>query len=377
MLPGRSVGGHVRLRHRRPGYRAPVFDSLPLVADIALFAAAAAAVWMAGIKLSDSTDVLSSRLGLGEALGGLILLAVATNLPEIAITVTAAASGAVGIATGNILGGIAIQTVVLVALDAFGTRGSRPLSYRGASLILVLEAAAVIAVLSVVVMGNQLQSLVVWRLAPGEVLIAALWVGSLLLVRQAGKGLPWQERGEAPESQKKPAGHSRAANAADADTKRVGTARAATVFGAAALVTLAGGVVLEQSGDEIAQKIGIGGVLFGATILAAATSLPELSTGLASAKLGDYKLAFSDIFGGNAFLPVLFLLAGLISGKSILPLAQPSDIYLTGLGILLTAVYLVGLILRPKRRIAGMGLDSLVVLILYAVGVIGLVAIHA
>lgn len=377
MLPVRSVGGHARLRHRHLGYRAPVFDSLPLVADIALFAAAAAAVWMAGIKLSDSTDVLSSRLGLGEALGGLILLAVATNLPEIAITVTAAASGAVGIATGNILGGIAIQTVVLVALDAFGTRGGRPLSYRGASLILVLEAAAVIAVLSVVVMGNQLQTLVVWRLAPGEVLIAALWVGSLLLVRQAGKGLPWQERGEAPESQEKPAGHSRAANAADADTKRVGTARATTVFGAAALVTLAGGVVLEQSGAEIAQKVGIGGVLFGATILAAATSLPELSTGLASAKLGDYKLAFSDIFGGNAFLPVLFLLAGLISGKSILPLAHPSDIYLTGLGILLTAVYLVGLILRPKRRIAGMGLDSLLVLILYAVGVIGLVAIHA
>lgn len=377
MLPVRSVGGHARLRHRRLGYRAPVFDSLPLVADIALFAAAAAAVWMAGIKLSDSTDVLSSRLNLGKALGGLILLAVATNLPEIAITVTAAASGAVGIATGNILGGIAIQTVVLVALDAFGTREGRPLSYRGASLILVLEAAAVIAVLSVVVMGNQLQSLVVWRLAPGEVLIAALWVGSLLLVRQAGKSLPWQERGEAPESQEKPAGHSRATNAADADTKRVGTARAATVFGAAALVTLAGGVVLEQSGDEIAQKIGIGGVLFGATILAAATSLPELSTGLASAKLGDFKLAFSDIFGGNAFLPVLFLLAGLISGKSILPLAQPSDIYLTGLGILLTAVYLVGLILRPKRRIAGMGLDSLLVLILYAVGVIGLVAIHA
>jgi cation:H+ antiporter len=42
---------------------------------------------------------------------------------------------------------------------------------------------------------------------------------------------------------------------------------------------------------------------------------------------------------------------------------------------LLTSVYLAGLIFRPKRRIAGMGIDSLVVLILYAIGMAGLFAI--
>ena len=39
-----------------------------------------------------------------------------------------------------------------------------------------------------------------------------------------------------------------------------------------------------------------------------------------------------DIFGGNAFLPVLFLVVTLISGKAVLPQANASDIYLTALG---------------------------------------------
>jgi cation:H+ antiporter len=351
-----------------------VLDLLSLPILVLIFAGAAVAVWVAGVKLSNATDVLSSRLGLGEALGGLILLAIVTNLPEIAITASAALSDNLGVAVGNILGGIAIQNVVLVVLDVFGVRGLRPLTYRAASL--VLEGTLVIAVLTVVVMSTQLpSSLVFERIAPGGLLIAVLWVVGLLLLNKARSGLPWQERGEAPESQGEPRGHSKAKRDREAQDRRVGTRRAAAVFGAAALVTLAAGVVLERSGDAIAGDIGMSGVLFGATTLAAATSLPEVSTGIAAVRLGDYKLAVSDIFGGNAFLPVLFLMASLLSGQAVLPQAQNTDIYLTGLGILLTAVYIWGLVFRPRRRIFRMGVDSLAVLVLYAVGIAGLVAV--
>jgi len=150
---------------------------LPFGADLLVFLASAATIWVAGIFLSNTTDVLSERLHLGQALGGLILLAVATNLPEIAITYSAAASGQLDIAVSNILGGIAIQTVVLVALDAFGVRERRPLTYQAASLTLVIEGAVVVAVLVVVVMGTQLPAtLVRFRLTPDAVLIAVVWV---------------------------------------------------------------------------------------------------------------------------------------------------------------------------------------------------------
>lgn len=350
--------------------------SWPLFALLLIFGISGGGIWVAGIQLSRQTDVLSMRLHIGAAFGGLILLAVATNLPEIAIVASAALSGDLGVAVGNILGGIAIQTVVLVALDAFGTRGGRPLTYQAASLVLVLEAMLVTAVLAVVIAGSQLpDGLIALRVSPAPVLIAGFWIGGLFLLQRARHALPWHEAGRAPDGQEHPRGHSQQRTEQEASRRGISTTKAASVFAAAAAATLVAGVVLERSGEAIAGDIGFSGVLFGATILAAATSLPELSTGLASVRAGDYQLAVSDIFGGNAFLPVLFLLATLLSGQAVLPQAQNTDIYLTGVAMILTAVYAAGLLFRPRRRVAGMGLDSLAVLLLYALGVAGLFAI--
>jgi cation:H+ antiporter len=100
--------------------------SLPSLVLLLIFLVCAAAIWVAGVKLADTTDVLSERLHLGSALGGVVVLAIATNLPEIAITASAALAKQLDVAVGNILGGIAIQTVVLVVLDAAGVRPRSP-----------------------------------------------------------------------------------------------------------------------------------------------------------------------------------------------------------------------------------------------------------
>ena len=349
-----------------------MFDTLPLSLLVLFFVGAATAVWLAGIRLSDATDALAQRFGLGEVLGGMILLAVVTNLPEIAITVSAALHHRLGIAVGNILGGIALQTVVLVVLDVVGLGKAAPLTYRVASLELVLEGVLVMAILALVVMGHQFPtSLTILRMAPVDLLIAVLWVGGIYLVSRSRNALPWQPAGAVADGQQDEGKTSRQ-RSKRATRQGVSTTRSIVVFLVGAVVTLIGGVILEQTGGILADRIGMSGVLFGATVLAAATSLPEVSTGLAAVKLGDYQLAFSDILGGNAFLPVLFLLATLLSGQAVLPMAQKTDIYLTGLSMLLTAVYIYGLLFRPRRQIARMGIDSLLVLLLYVLGIIGL-----
>lgn len=342
-----------------------------------MFVGAAIAVWVAGTRLSNETDVLAHRLHLGQALGGLLVLAVVTNLPEVAITVSAARQGALDLAVGNILGGIAIQTVVLAVLDAFGLRKRASLTYYAASLVLVLEGVLVVAVLTIVVMGAQMHGgHSVLRIEPASFAILATWLGGLWLVGRARRGLPWHDDGKsAPGGQKLPQHHGRQLKSEAATKGHRSTLFIAASFAICAAVTLVGGVLLAHSGEALANRLGISGVVFGATVLAAATALPEISTGLAAMRLDDVQMAVADIFGGNAFLPVLFLVADAVSGDAVLPQAGRYDLYLAALGALLTTVYIVGFVFRPRRQLGWFGPDSVAVIVLYAVGLVGLVAI--
>lgn len=333
-----------------------------------IFVAGGIAIWISGIYLSNTVDALSKRFGLGEALGGMIVLAIVTNLPEIAITISASLQNNIELAVGNILGGIAMQTVVLVLLDVFGLGKKASLTYKAGSIQLMLEGLLVLAMLIFVVIGHQLpSSLVFLRVSPSVLLIFLGWIAGLVLISKARNGLPWQAKNSASDDKENKSNqHSKKA------AHKRSTGANLAIFFTTALITLVAGYFLERSGDVIAKHLGMQGVIFGATILAAATSLPEVSTGLASIKLKAYTLAVSDIFGGNAFLPVLFLLATLISGQAVLPGANKSDIYLTGLAMLLTSVYIWGMIFKPKKQLLGMGIDSVVVLILYLIGIAGL-----
>jgi cation:H+ antiporter len=147
------------------------------------------------------------------------------------------------------------------------------------------------------------------------------------------------------------------------------------VFGVAALVTLVAGVFLEQSGNALANEWGMNGVLFGATILAAASALPEISTGITGVRMSRYTLVYGDMFGGNAFQLTLFLIADLLAGQPVLPTEGAANAWIGMTGLLMTTIFVVGIILRPRRRHAGLGIDSWVVSFVYVLGLWGLVVV--
>jgi cation:H+ antiporter len=340
---------------------------------IVVFAAGAAATWLAGISLSKTTDALDQRFGFGDAIGGLVFLSLAGSLPEVAITISAAANGNLGLAAGNLIGGIAIQTMVLVLCDAAASRDV-PLTYLVGSLVPVLEAVLVVFLVACASMGALLPSSAdLGPVSPASIAIVVAWVGGIYLINRSRKTPAWKIEmpGSAPGRPHHMVAHPKAKPTPMTQSAR----RAGLVFAVSCAVTLVAGGLLEVSGNTLASRAGVNGVIFGATVLAVASALPEISSGIAAVRLGDNQLAVGDIFGGNAFQVCLFLLADLIAGKAVLPAAGAPNAWLAALGIALTMVYAFGVVTRPRRCLARLGPDSLIAIVVFGFGIAGLVAV--
>jgi len=340
----------------------------PLV--VLLFAAAAATTWAAGVLLSRTTEALDVRLELGAEIGGIVLLAVAGTLPEVAITVSAAAQGNLGLAAGNLIGGIAVQTLVLAVCD-FAAGAERPLTFLAGALTPVLEALLVVLVVAGVLMGALLpESTAIGSVSPASITIVLVWLSGVYIINRVRKDARWSVTmpGSRPGRRHRRQRHPEQPHPLASSS----TVAVAALFVAVCAVTLVAGVTLELSASALADRANINGVIFGATILAAATALPEVSSGIAAVRLGDHALALGDVFGGNAFQVCLFVVADLVAGAPVLPTAGSLNGWLAALGVALTAVYAAGVIVRPQRCRARLGLDSILALALFGLGVAGL-----
>jgi cation:H+ antiporter len=67
-------------------------------------------------------------------------------------------------------------------------------------------------------------------------------------------------------------------------------------------------------------------------------------------------------------MPVVFVLADFLTKKPVLTFATSRDIGFAILGVIMTAVYSLAYIFKPKRRFLRLGFDSIIILILYIVG---------
>ena len=133
---------------------------------------------------SRTTDALDFRWKFWEAPGGMILLSAAGSLPEVAITISAAAQHNLPLAAGNLIGGIALQTMVLVICDMF-VKGKKPPSYLVGSLMPVLEASLVVVIVAIVFMGAMLPpSVALFGVSPASILIVVVWALGIAMLNK-------------------------------------------------------------------------------------------------------------------------------------------------------------------------------------------------
>ncbi|MFU8815289.1 MAG: sodium:calcium antiporter [Pseudomonadales bacterium] len=339
------------------------FHELPLWLNVTTFGAGAVAIWLAGTRLSGYADAIAERTGLGHAFVGALLLGGITSLPEGATTVAASAIGNAPLAVNNILGGVAMQVTILAIADAIIPGGA--LSARALQPAVLLQGALLILMLALAAAGMAVGDRLFFGVGLWSVAIFVATLAAFLLIHQSGSRGTWEvaRRTERALDEDESRRHGNAARGHS-------TAHLAIASSIAALVILIAGVVVARSGDALAIQTGLGSSFVGVLLVAVATSMPEVSTTLAAARLGLYGLAISSIFGANILDLALLLPADVaFPGGPVLNEVGRFSLVAALLGILLTAIYLVGLLERRKRVVLGLGLDSLLVLSVYVGGI--------
>ncbi|MEH6523902.1 sodium:calcium antiporter [Sulfitobacter sp.] len=327
-----------------------------LIQSLVFFALSAACVWVAGARLAYLADALADRFKLAKSLVGLLLLSLATSLPEVATTLTAAIQQSRDLVLNNLFGGIALQTAILAMAD-FWARG--PITNYPRKANHALEATLLVLLLSVtLVITNLGETLVFAGVGVGSICIAVIYVGAIWLLRRYDDSSDWVPidlPDPDPLAFPAPTGLAYAGNTS-LIWQAIASCAAILIFG----------LFLVLFADRIADQSGLGTGFIGVTLLAAATSLPELSTSIAAVRIGAYTMAISNIFGSNLIMLVLIFPADILFRAG--PILQNTSrmVSLTvGFGMTVTAIYLIGLIVRRKPRIGVFGLDSILVLLTF------------
>ena len=135
----------------------------------------------------------------------------------------------------------------------------------------------------------------------------------------------------------------------------------------------AAGSVLARSADQIAEATGLGRLLVGSLLLAAVTSLPELSVDIAAIRSGYIDLAAGDLFGSSLMNLLILAIVDLSirSGRKMLSREGAAHALSATLGIAVTSLAGLAIVTAdklPAAMILGMSGWSWAILLSYLFG---------
>ncbi|QDV27982.1 sodium:calcium antiporter [Aureliella helgolandensis] len=301
------------------------------------FVALSVVIVVAAMFLAKFGDEISERTGLGGSITGLVLLAGATSLPELSVGYSAVKLGAADLTAGGILGSSLANLMILALIDLVSRRPGSILTRAAAAHGLSATVGVLLA--GIILIGMLVDS--PWTLlnvgpASWAVIGAYCLCARLLFLdeRESAKLLAEESTAEPGESKK---------NVRGAMVSIGGFAVAAAVifFVAPRMATTA---------DTLAEVTGLGRTFVGTLLLAVVTSLPEAVSSIAAVRLGAADMAIANIFGSNAFNMLILASLDASTTDSLLQVVSGTHAITAAAAIVVTAVGLLTLLYRPRKR---------------------------
>ena len=320
---------------------------LSLATAIALFLGASAVVVFSAVMLARAGDVIAARTGLGHLWVGSLLIAGATSLPELVTNVTAVRIDNPGLAAGNILGANMLNVSNLAVIAAiFGGREIYRRLSKGQEYLAIVAFAMTALAATHVVLGSDAQ----WfGVSPAAISILVIYLVGSRVLYVASKNDPAGVGGQPPE-------------------KSLSWGWAVFLVSAAFVAVSAWALAL--SADAIAEETGISASFIGVLAVAIVTTLPELTVGVTSIRIGAPEMAVAGLYGSNALNIAILAVADLAyTDNALFSSLDSSHLIAAGFAVLLMGLGLIQVRLRRTLKYFSFTEPSTVTIVaIYLVG---------
>jgi cation:H+ antiporter len=308
----------------------------------------AAIIVPSAILMARSADTISRVTGLGQFLGGALLVAIATSLPDLLVGVSAVRSGWVDLAVGDLLGAALMNLLVLAGLDMLHPSHGRMLSRTAAAhalsgtMTMTLLALAGIAVF----VPDRLNATVGGVGAGLWCIVAAYFLGLRLVFFD----------------------QQFAAKQAGQDGRRFalrpGLLKPVIGYFISAVLIFIAAPLLARSANDLAELTGLGNTFFGTVFLPLCTTLPELVAGVTAVRMHAFPLVVGNAFGSMAFNVLLLAPLDLAYDGSLMAAVSQAHVVTCFAAILVTAITVMGQLYHAERRVSFLEPDALLVVVL-------------
>jgi cation:H+ antiporter len=314
---------------------------------IALFLVGIVLIVKGGDFFVDAATWIAEVSGIPKLIVGATIVSVATTLPELIVSLIAAAGGKVDMSIGNAVGSVTANIGLIMAIALLFMPGAiRRKDY-------LLKSVLMLAAALVLVVGGLLGQIDL----PLSLILLIIFAVYIVENVQGARAAMREDAGDddRPVFQK----------------KDLAPNIAKFVLGAAGIVI--GAQLLVDNGSDLARFAGVSERIIGVTVIAIGTSLPELVTTLTAIVKKQAALSVGNILGANIIdLTLILPLCALVSGSS-LPVAASSGM------VDIPACLIVGLIalvpaLITKRFARWQGVAMLAVYVVYLVITCGFMA---
>lgn len=241
----------------------------------------------------DAASWIAEVSGIPKLIIGATIVSLATTLPELLVSVMAAARGSVNMSIGNAIGSVTANIGLIMAISLLCMPSVIKRADYLVKSVLMLAAAGLI-----VISGFQGQT----GTAISVVLIVIFFV------------FLWENVTAAKRSMKE--GQGKEKGKLKTERKEIVINGAKFIVGAVGIVW--GADLLVDNGSALASIAGVDDRIIGVTIIAVGTSLPELITTITAIIKKQSSLSAGNILGANIIdLSLILPLSSFVSGKAL------------------------------------------------------------